>query len=81
MKHTATLLATVALAVMLHQPLLRGRAPVERLGEYDTLADCYRAWDQLPKAQQSFTWCSDTGNSGGIGTDADGKRDPKKPVE
>jgi hypothetical protein len=63
-----------ALAVtLLHQPLLRGRAPVEKLETFDTLAECYLHWDTLPKSQQSFTWCSNTGKSGGIGGGSDGK--------
>jgi hypothetical protein len=81
MKHTSTIAATIALAVMLHQPMLRGRAPVEQLGEYDTLAKCYEAWDLLPKSQQSFTWCSETGSSGGVGTGSNKDRDPNKPVD
>jgi hypothetical protein len=81
MRHISTLLATVALAVMFHQPMLRGRAPVEQLGEYPTLADCYKAWDKLPKSQQSFSWCTETGDTGGIGRGTFKDRDPKKPVE
>jgi hypothetical protein len=80
MKHTSIIAATIALAVMLHQPLLRGRLPVERLGEYDTLAKCYEAWDALPKGQQSFTWCSETGDPGGVGMGSGG-RNPNAPVE
>jgi hypothetical protein len=81
MKRTAATAVTIALTVMLHQPLLRGRMPVEQLGEYDNLAKCYEAWDALPKSQQSFTWCSESGDAGGIGKDRDFSRDPKKPVE
>ena len=69
MKH---LMIVAALAVLLHQPLLRGRAPVENLQEFDMLSECYEHWDTLPTPQQSFTWCSETGDSGKIGAGSDG---------
>ena len=76
-----TSIAVFALAVLFHQSHLRSRIPIEALGQFDTLAECYEAWDELPASAQMFSWCSDKGETGAAGTGSDGSVSPSEPVE
>jgi len=75
------LVSTITFAILFHQSLLRGRVPVEAIGEFDTLAECYAAWDELPAAAQQFSWCSDKGDAGSVGAGQGGGLDPTQPTE